>query len=287
MPHTRFYEYKEMFRVETKQESIIDMTKPSAGRIYDYLLGGRHNFEIDRQAADHIITLMPFLTKAVRLQRWCLQDLAVELSKTRHFDVIIDFASGLPTNDHIHNHVTPGTRVIYSDWDPVTVRHAHNILRDTPDVYYFEADARYPDQLLDSPQVTEILDGQRDIALIYWGVSSFLNDDELAHAARVLHDWTGPKSCLAFNAQAADLGINEQDPARIQVRQTYERMGTSTYLRSLEQYIHLLHPWQADEQGFISLLQWHQIDLTMMSQEDYQAWGPGGGGYGAYLHKDS
>ena len=79
-------------------ESIIDTSRPSAGRIYDYILGGHHNFEVDRQAADQIISLIPFLPKAMRLQRWCLQDLAVELTEKRQYDVIVDFASGLPTN---------------------------------------------------------------------------------------------------------------------------------------------------------------------------------------------
>ena len=69
-------------------------------------LGGSHNFEVDRQAAEQLLALLPFSEKFVRLQRWALQDLAVELTQQRGFDVIIDFASGLPTNDHLH-HVVP------------------------------------------------------------------------------------------------------------------------------------------------------------------------------------
>ena len=84
------------------QDNIVDASKPSAGRIYDYLLGGNHNFEVDRQAGDQVLKLLPFSSKYVRLQRWALQDIAVELSEKRGYDVIIDFASGLPTNDHIH-----------------------------------------------------------------------------------------------------------------------------------------------------------------------------------------
>ena len=58
------------------KESIVDASVPSAGRIYDYLLGGHHNFEVDRQAAEQILKLTPFIPKAMRLQRWCLQDIA-------------------------------------------------------------------------------------------------------------------------------------------------------------------------------------------------------------------
>ena len=121
------------------QESIIDSSRPSAGRIYDYLLGGNHNFEVDRQAAERIRQIMPSLTKVMRLQRWCLQDLAVELTERRGFDVIIDFASGLPTNDHMHVVAPEGTIIIYSDYDPVVVEYAREILEGISNVYYFEA----------------------------------------------------------------------------------------------------------------------------------------------------
>lgn len=93
------------------QDNIADPSKPSAGRMYDYFLGGSHNFEVDRQAAQQITKLLPFTPKYMRLQRWPLQDIAVELSEKHGFDVIIDFASGLPTMDHIHQKVKPGTTV--------------------------------------------------------------------------------------------------------------------------------------------------------------------------------
>src|ERR1041384_1318361 len=165
------------------QESIIDTSKPSAGRIYDYMLGGHHNFEVDRQAADQIVKLVPFLPKAMRLQRWCLQDLALELTEKRGFDIIIDCASGLPTNDHIHHVVPAGTTVIYSDFDPVVVEYGREILADTSNIYFFQADARRPDELLNRPEVQEILGGRRDVALVYWGICMFLSDDDLSHAA--------------------------------------------------------------------------------------------------------
>ncbi len=263
------------------QESITDTTRPNAGRIYDYYLGGHHNFEVDRQAAEQVLKLVPFVTKFARLQRWTLQDLAVELTEKRGFDVIIDYASGLPTNDHIHHKTPGGTTVIYSDYDPIVVEYAHEILRDTPNVHYFLADARRPEELLSRPQVQQILDGRRKVAFVYWGTSTFLPDEGLAHAARSLYDWASAGSCWAFNAQTA----NRNDPAVMQVIKLYEKMGTSLYYRSVEEYQELLQPWQFDENGFIPLLEWHGFDQTELSKEDSQAFGPMGGGYGAYLVK--
>jgi hypothetical protein len=265
-----------------RKESIVDASVPNAGRIYDYMLGGHHNFEVDRQAAEQVLKLLPFAPKSMRLQRWCLQDVARELTEVRGYDTIVDFASGLPTVDHLHTAVKPGTTVIYSDYDPVVVEYAREILGDTPNVYFFEADARRPEGLLERPEVQDILGSKREVALVYWGISTFLTDGELAHAARVLYEWSGGNACWAFNVQA---GGDPNDPQMVKVRAIYEQMGTPMHFRSLEKHEELLEPWQLDEPGFVSLLEWHSLDQSLMSEEDRRLVGAGGGGYGVYLIK--
>jgi hypothetical protein len=264
------------------RESIVDASKPNAGRMYDYYLGGSHNFEIDRQAAEQVLKNMPFISKYVRMQRWALQDIAAELSEVRGYDVIIDFASGLPTSDNIHSKVPEGTTVIYSDYDPVVVEYAHEILGDNPNVYFFESDACHPEELLESPKVQQILMGRRKVAFVLWGVSVFLPDDGIAHATRYIHDWAAPGSCLAFNAQGANA---HSTPAGERVKKVYEQMGSKLYLRSLDQYSELLQPWKLDGDGFVSLLSWHGFEQSELGKEDAAAFGPMGGGYGAYLIK--
>jgi hypothetical protein len=262
------------------EESIIDSSKPNAGRIYDYLLGGSHNFELDRVAGEKLKTMAPFVTRMTRLQRWCLQDLATELTDKRGYEVIIDFASGLPTQDHLHETVRPGAIVIYSDSDPVVVEYGRTILKDAPNAYFFQGDARRPDELLERPEVQKILAGRRDVAFTYWGVTVFMKDEELAFAAQYLYDWAGPRSCWAFNAQLADLG--KIDPV---VTKLYDQMGAALHLRDLAQYQTLVQPWHADEPGFVSFLDWHGLDRAEMSQDKLTAVAPAGGGYGAYLVK--
>jgi hypothetical protein len=264
-------------------ESIIDTTKPSAGRVYDYLLGGHHNFEVDRQAAEQLITLLPFGAKFVRLQRWCVQDLAVELTEKRGYDVIIDFASGLPTNDHIHHVVPPGTTVIYSDYDPVVVEYAREILADTPNTHFFQADARRPDELLNRPAVQEILNGRRDVAIIYWGIAIFVPAEDLAYAARTLYEWSGPNACMAFQAQGATM--NPEDPRVQRLKQIYAGMGSPLSIHSLGAIQQILHPWRADDHGFVDLLDWHSLGRDTLSAEDVEAFGNAGGSAGAYLIK--
>ncbi len=265
------------------QDNIVDTSKPSAGRMYDYYLGGSHNFEVDRQVANQVLKLMPFLSKYIRLQRWALQDIAVELAEKRGFDVIIDFASGLPTNDHIHHKVPKGTTVIYSDYDPVVVEYTKEILGNTPDTYFFKSDASRPEELLERPEVQKILGGRRKVAFVLWGVSMFLADEGLLHSVKYLHNWASPGSCLVFNAQGSD--VNLENPAALQIKKIYEQSGTVIHNRSLERYIEMLQPWKPDEKGFVSLLEWHGLDALELGKEDIESFEPMGGGYGAYLTK--
>src|SRR5947209_1909780 len=156
--------------------STMDISKPNAGRIYDYILGGHHNFEADRRAADFLVKRIPFLPKAMRMQRWCLQDLAQELTAKRGYDLIVDFASGLPTQDNIHAVVPAGTTVIYSDSDPVVVEYARQILHGLNDVHIFHADACRPEELLNRPQVTGLLGAALDLRPVLYCVAMSLTD---------------------------------------------------------------------------------------------------------------
>ena len=106
--------------------------------------------------------------------------------------------------------------MIYSDYDPVVVAYAREILGDTPNVHFFEADARRPEDLLNSPEVQAILGDNHSVGLVSWGIGMFLSDEELAHLAQSLYDWAGPGSCWALNAQGADIDSELKSSHRVQ-----------------------------------------------------------------------
>jgi len=262
------------------ERTMIDASVPNAGRIYDYILGGHHNFEIDRQVGDQIKAMVPFLPTWVRLGRWCLQDVARTLSVDRGFETIIDFASGLPTADHLHTAVAPGTTVIYSDHDPVVVEYGREILGDTPNIYFVEADCRRPEELLARPEVKEILGDNRHIAFVYWGVDIYMSEEDVAHTARVLYDWSDETSQLAFNMAI----FKEESPEVAQLKEMYRQMGETLYFHPLEVFQELIKPWRADELGYRTMEEWHGIEVAM-SEEDLRHTVAGGGIYGVYLVK--
>lgn len=262
------------------EKTIVDASLPNAGRIYDYLLGGHHNFEIDRRAGDQLKEIMAFLPNLMRLMRWCLQDVAHVLTHERGFDTIIDFASGLPTQDHIHTAAAPGTTIIYSDRDPVCVEYGREILGDTPNVHYFQADCRWPEELLNRPEVKEILGDKRHTAFVYWGISMYLSDQDISRVARTLYDWSDGNSCLAFYLQP---GATES-PEAAAALDVYRQMGEELYFRSVKTSQELFKPWLANESGYRTMEEWHGLDVHM-SEKDRKFWPGGISGYGVYLVK--
>ena len=167
---------------------IADDTKPNAGRIYDYFLGGNHNFEIDREVAQKILALSPALPKFAKMLRWFLGE-TIHRMIDEGFGQFIDFASGLPVQDHIHQIAPAGTKVIYSDKDPVTVTYAQKIIGDNPNVRYLRCEAEHPETILNSGVIEEIFDPSKKVAIGMSGIIPFLSDEDMVHALETLYDW--------------------------------------------------------------------------------------------------
>lgn len=233
--------------------SIADSGKPNPGRIYDYLLGGNHNFEVDRQAAEQVVKVMPFFPKLFKLIRWFLGE-AVRRLGSEGYNQFIDFASGLPTVDHIHQVAPAGTKVIYSDIDPVTVAYGLEIIKDNPNVRYGVCPAEKPEELLNSPLLTQFIGANRKVAIGFNGVAYFLTDDKLQYAMKVLYDWAGEGSRLFLcdtGFDAASLSGASKDMAAL-----YARLGQPIYLRSQQTLEKLVKPWQILKPGFRPLDEW-------------------------------
>jgi len=268
----------------TTKQTAEDLSLPNTARIYDYFLGGTHNTAVDRAAAEAIIAHLPSTRFITRTLRACLKDVAHELVR-RGFDLIIDFASGLPTQDHLHMHVPESTVVVYNDLDPVVVQYAHAILGKRPNVAYFQGDMRQPRQILAQPQVQQWLAEGRKAAFVIWGVSLYLSDEELASIAQTLYACAQDETCWAFNATLADMNVQNQGFQ--QVLEYYATLNEPFHVRSLADYRRLLAPWHPDEHGFVSMYDWHGITpaQTGLSDDDHDAMGGAGGGYGVYLVK--
>ena len=218
---------------------------PNAARIYNYVSGGSHWFPADKAAADYISSLVPSTGKWVRMLREFLQQAARRLHAEglRHF---VDFASGLPTDDHVHA-VVPDARVVYSDTDPYTLQAAEQLVGGLPNVLYLEHDVRDARGLLESPRVTEFLGGERRVALGLSGISVFLPADEIRRLMRELYDWAAPGSRLYVTWETRQPGM--MTPQMQQFLDVFEQTGSPFYLYTPEEAFEMCAPWRLPEGG--------------------------------------
>src|SRR5215213_784140 len=201
----------------------IDSSKPSVGRIYDYVLGGHHNFEVDREAARQILKAVPSYPTWARLNRWFLQMIAARWAAEGQRN-ILDLGSGLPTQGHFHE-CAPDSRVLYSDYDPVTAAYAREVLGDNPSTLYLQADATDITTILAAAE--QFFGGQRKIAIGCIGVAYFVDDANLARIMQLLHNWAAPGSIMAFSFVYVDM----TNPLAQQTLDIYKRNAANVYIR--------------------------------------------------------
>lgn len=185
----------------------IPLDKPSAARIYDYLLGGYHNFECDRIAVEKILELRPHVRLAALANRAFLRR-AAHFMLEQGIDQFLDIGSGIPTVGNVHELVqsrNPAAHVVYVDIDPVAVAHSRAILDDNPTATAIRADLRQPETILNHPQVRELLDFSRPLGLMLVAVLHYIMDDQQAyHAVDVLSRALVPGSYMAVAHTAAE-----------------------------------------------------------------------------------
>jgi hypothetical protein len=188
---------------------------PHSARIYDYLLGGKDNFEADRDAAAGITKDWANLPKSMRANRNYMARVANYLAAERGIRQFLDIGTGLPTSPNLHEvvqRVAPESRVVYVDNDPIVLVHARALLTSTPEgkTAYIDADLRDVDTILDAPQFAETLDLKQPVALSLIAILQFITDEQAAH--RIINQLVQPLasgSILALSTVTADSAPEE------------------------------------------------------------------------------
>jgi hypothetical protein len=169
-------------------ELIPMMAAPQAARRYDYLLGGKDNFAVDRQSGDELKEVFPAIDVAAQENRRFMRRAVHYLAAECGIEQFIDVGVGMPIAPNVHQiaqAVHPATRVVYVDHDPIVAVHAQALLAGSvPGVRVFvPGDLRRPRPILDSPALRDTLDLRQPVALLLFAVLNFIDDDELAYAA--------------------------------------------------------------------------------------------------------
>lgn len=191
----------------------IDTTVPNVARVWNYLVGGRDNFEADRRAARQLVAASPVMSEVVPASRGFLRRAVRYLAGEAGVRQFVDIGTGMPTAGNTHEvaqAIAPECRVVYVDNDPVVLAHARALLRPGPasttregTVSYIDADARDPARVIAGAQAT--LDFGEPVAVILIDILNFITDAEAAGTLAALCAAMSSGSYLAVMQPASDL----------------------------------------------------------------------------------
>ncbi|CAL9353734.1 hypothetical protein SUDANB145_00519 [Streptomyces sp. enrichment culture] len=236
----------------------IDITVPSVSRIYDFYLGGSHNFEVDREAARRAMEFMPGLPKVMQANRAFMRR-AVRFAAGEGITQFLDIGSGIPTFGNVHEvarRACPGARVVYVDHDPVAVAHSQAVLAGDEDADIVAADLLKPGEILASEQVERLIDLNRPVALLLVAILHFVADEDDPYAAVAeLSSALAPGSMLVLT-HAAYEGIPLPPERAEGAVDVYKDIRNPLIMRTREEIARFFEGYDMVEPGLVPMARW-------------------------------
>ncbi len=212
----------------------IDTSRPHSARMYDYYLGGKDHFEVDKQAAERVAEAYPAIFVCARENRAFMHRATRVLAREHGIRQWLDIGTGIPTEPNLHQvaqSVVPDARVVYADNDPLVLKYAERLMRSSSEgrTTYIEADVNDPRTLLNAPALAEILDLSRPVALSLNALMHFVTDaqDPYGIVSRLL-DVLPSGSALALSHCTPDFDASTWQ----KVTDIYTTAGTPVQFRS-------------------------------------------------------
>jgi SAM-dependent methyltransferase len=235
----------------------VAITVPNAARVYDYVLGGYHNFAADREFVEQALKVWPeaaavghanraFVRRSVR---W-LVDAGI-----RQF---LDLGSGIPTLGNVHEiaqAAAPECRVVYVDIDPVAVAHSKAILADNPLADALRADLRDASEILTHPDVTGLLDFTQPVAVLFNSVLHFVEDtDDLIGVMNTVRAELARGSYIVITHGTP---LEELTREQEGIRELYRSTPSQGHLRTPEAVLAMIAGMALVEPGIVPVTDWH------------------------------
>jgi hypothetical protein len=235
---------------------LINSSVPHSARIWNYWLGGKDCYEIDREVGDQIRELNPEIVHIARAQRAFLKRAVTYLAGEVGIRQFLDVGTGLPTFDNTHEvaqRIRPEARIVYVDHDPIVLAHATALLTSTPEgaTDYIDADLRDPAAILEG--AGRMLDFDQPIALMLLGIAAHVPDDSAYGIVQRLVDALPSGSYLVFCDSTEVFHPKEM---RAMVAQWNEASDNPRVNRSPEQLARFFDGLELLEPGLVSVAQW-------------------------------
>jgi hypothetical protein len=252
----------------------IDTTVSHVARIWNYWLGGKDNYPVDRQVGDQIVQMLPDVVTLARASRAFLTRAVRYLAGEAGVRQFLDIGTGLPTVDNTHEvaqRVAPEARIVYVDNDPLVLAHARALLTSSPGgaTAYIDADLRQPGKILEAAEQT--LNFGQPVALMLMGIVEFITDDEQAYAiVRQLVDALPPGSYLTMYDGTNVVHREASD----QIVQVWNSSGNAPLvLRSPQQLAGFFDGLELVEPGLVSVSRWRPEAIPWGEPDEVDAFG--------------
>jgi S-adenosyl methyltransferase len=239
----------------------IEVTVPNAARMYDYSLGGYHNFPVDREMSDRIERIAPGAMAIARGNRAFVGRSVRWLVKEAGIRQFLDIGSGIPTLGNVHEvaqAAAPDTKVMYVDIDPIAVAHSRAILAGNPQTGIIQADVRDPEHLLNHEDVLTLLDFAQPVAVLLHAVLHFVPDEaDPAGIVATIQEAVVRGSYLSVTHGVTD---KDRETEADEIYKLYERTPTAIMSRGPEQLLALLDGMEIVPPGVVDVNSWHPED---------------------------
>jgi S-adenosyl methyltransferase len=240
---------------EVPTSSKIDTTVPHSARIWNYWLGGKDHYPVDREAGDRYREVYPGIVNTARAGRYFMARSVRYLAGEVGIRQFLDVGTGLPAVDNTHEiaqRVAPESRIVYVDNDPLVLAHARALLSSRPEgaCDYVDADMAYPDDIIKAAART--LDLAQPVALLLMGVLGHISEYEAARA--VVRGLLGAFPAGSYLALADSIRVGE---AHIAAGESYAKTGAVPYqLRTPEEIAGFFDGLELVPPGIVFLPEW-------------------------------
>ncbi|MET8042650.1 SAM-dependent methyltransferase [Micromonospora sp. NPDC005215] len=230
--------------------------------MYDFLLGGVHNFEADREAARQLLRAFPDAADIARSNRLFLARAVYTLAEAG-IQQFLDLGSGIPTQGNVHEiaqAIDPAIRVLYVDIDPVAVVASNHILTGNPTCRAIEADLTRPQLILDaltSGDLATVIDVNQPTALLYCSVLQLVPHEAIESVVAPIRDRLVPGSALVISHPGTAVTDEYDESSVSSVAEVYRtKAAAEIVMRSDAQLATLFGEFELVEPGLVSVNKW-------------------------------